>query len=100
MLAWHRSARLKNVQSDPEPAPGGALAPRPAAPLAETNATLTGGAGPFDHSARDPLAPSAGMWTGIVGVVRAVAVAVVFARKNPRPSCRQARGQPQQPRHA
>jgi cytochrome c len=71
------------VQSDPEPAPG-ALAPRPAtAPLAETNATLTGGAGLFDHSARDAFAPSTGLRTGIVGLVLTVAVTLFFVSQSP-----------------
>ena len=71
------------MQSDPEPAPG-ALAPRPAAPtLAETNATLTGGAGLFDHSARDPFAPSVGLLTGVVGFALTIAVAVLFVSLNP-----------------
>jgi cytochrome c len=71
------------VQSDPEPAPG-ALAPRPnPAPLASSNVTLTGGVGLFDHSSRDPFSPSAGRWTGIVGLIIAVGVAVTFVLVNP-----------------
>jgi cytochrome c2 len=90
------SAKLENVQSDPEPAPG-ALAPRPAATsLAETNATLTGGAGLFDHSARDPFAPSAGMWTGIVALVLTVGIAVLFVSMNPSFASGKAGGTPNQ----
>ncbi len=71
------------MQSDHEPAPG-ALAPRPAAaPLAEANSTLTGGAGLFDHSARDPFARSAGLWTGILGLTLTVAVGVFLVSRNP-----------------
>jgi cytochrome c2 len=85
------------VPSDPEPAPGGALAERPAAPpLAETNATLTGGAGLFDHSARDPFAPSAGLWTGVVALVLTVGVTVLFASLNPALEAGKAGGTPNQ----
>jgi cytochrome c len=99
------------VQRDPEPSgslgvpPGstpprqaapGALAPRPTAPLAESNATLTGGAGLFDHSARDPFAPSAGMWTGIVALVLTVAVTVYFVSLNPAITSGKAGGTPNQ----
>jgi cytochrome c len=83
------------VQSDPESAPG-ALAPRPAAPLAETNATLTGGAGLFDHSARDPFSPSVGLWTGVVALVLTVAVTVFFVSLNPALESGKANGTPNQ----
>jgi cytochrome c2 len=84
------------VQSDPEPAPG-ALAPRSGATsLAETNATLTGGAGLFDHSARDPFAPSVGLWTGAVGVVLTVAVTVFLVSLNPALQSGKAGGTPNQ----
>jgi len=86
------------VQRDPEPVPG-ALAPRPAAPsaLAESNnATLTGGAGLFDHSARDPFAPSAGLWAGILALVLTVAVAVWFVSLNPSFGSGKAGGTPNQ----
>src|ERR1700694_4960168 len=90
------SARLKHVQSDPESAPG-ALAPRPAdAPLAETNATLTGGAGLFDHSARDPFPRSVGLWTGVVGLVLTVAITAVFVSLNPALESGKAGGTPNQ----
>jgi cytochrome c len=71
------------VQSDPEPAPG-ALAPRPTAPpLAQADLTLTGGAGLFDHSSRDPFAPSAGLWTGLTALVVTVVAAGVLVVMNP-----------------
>jgi cytochrome c1 len=70
------------VQSDPEPTPG-ALAPRPAAHLAESRLTLTGGAGLFDHSDRDAIAPSAGHIAGILGVIVTVGIAVVLVTMNP-----------------
>jgi cytochrome c len=91
-----RSARLKLVQRDPEPAPG-ALAPRPAEQsLAETNVTLTGGAGLFDHSASDPFAPSVGLWTGVVGFALTVSVAVFFVSLNPSLASGKAGGTPNQ----
>lgn len=72
------------VQRDPddEPAPG-ALAPRSATQLAESRLTLTGGAGLFDHSDRDAIAPSAGHLVGILGVLVTVGVAVVLVSMNP-----------------
>jgi cytochrome c1 len=84
------------VQSDHEPAQG-ALAPRPAAPpLAQTNLTLTGGAGLFDHSSRDPFARSVGLWTGIIALVLTVGVAVVFVNLNPAFESGKAGGTPNQ----
>jgi cytochrome c2 len=84
------------VHSDPEPAPG-ALAPRSTgASLAESNATLTGGAGLFDHAARDPFAPSAGMWSGVVALVLTVGIAVVFGSMNPSFASGKAGGTPNQ----
>jgi cytochrome c1 len=84
------------VQSDPEPAPG-ALAPRPTPPtLAPANLTLTGGAGLFDHSSRDPFAPSAGRWTGIIGLVVLVGVAVALVVLNPSIQSGKAGGTPNQ----
>lgn len=71
----------ENVQSDPESAPG-ALAPRSgSSALAEhTPVPLSGGAGLFDHSARDPISRSTSMWTGF-GVVAVTLVigAVLFS---------------------
>ena len=74
------SGRLEGVQSDPETGPG-ALAPRaPDSALAERDITLTGGAGLFDHSARDPFSPSAGMLAGVGAIVlTAIAVAMLFS---------------------
>jgi cytochrome c2 len=73
------------VQSDPETAPG-ALAPRPGgAGLAEyDDATLTGGAGLFDHSARDPISRSAGMMAGLAALVLTVVVGAVLFNMNAR----------------
>jgi cytochrome c len=84
------------VQSDTEPAHG-ALAPRPAASaLAEANATLTGGAGLFDHAARDPFPRSAGLWTGVVGLTLTVVVGVAFGLLNPALESGRAGGTPNQ----
>jgi cytochrome c1 len=71
------------VQSDPETAPG-ALAPRPGgAGLAEyDDATLTGGAGLFDHSARDPFSRSAGMMAGLLALAVTVVVGAVLFDMN------------------
>jgi cytochrome c len=74
------------VQTEPEATPG-ALAPRPAQPLSEAahaeRLTLTGGAGLFDHSARDPLGPSAGMWAGLSAIVATGVLAVWLISMNP-----------------
>jgi cytochrome c len=70
------------VHSDAESAPG-ALAPCPAAELAEQGVPLTGGAGLFDHSARDALSPSAGLIAGVLAVVLTVGIAVVLVSMNP-----------------
>jgi cytochrome c2 len=84
------------VQRDPEPAPG-ALAQRTApSDLAETNATLTGGVGLFDHSARDPFPRSVGLWTGIVGLVLTVTITAVFVNLNPALESGKAGGTPNQ----
>jgi cytochrome c2 len=84
------------VQSDPEPAPG-ALAPRPTAPsLAPTDLTLTGGAGLFDHSSRDPFARSVGLWSGVGALIVAVAVSVAFVTLNPSIGSGKAAGTPNQ----
>jgi cytochrome c2 len=71
------------VQSDPETAPG-ALAPRAgSSALAESNGIpLSGGAGLFDHAARDPISPSAGRWVGVGAVVLTCAIAVVLVGMN------------------
>jgi cytochrome c len=73
------------VQSDPETAPG-ALAPRPGgAGLAEYDeATLTGGAGLFDHSARDPFSRSAGLMAGLVALAVTVIVGAWLLNMNAR----------------
>ena len=69
------------AQADPETAPG-ALAPRPAAPLAQS-ATRAGGAGLFDHSDRDAVRPSAGHIAGILGLVLTAGIAIVLVSMNP-----------------
>lgn len=76
------SGRLCNVQSDPETMPG-ALAPRPAAPLAEDGVPLTGGAGLYDHSARDAFSPYAVRMAGLAALILTVAVAVWLVSLNP-----------------
>jgi cytochrome c2 len=69
--------------SEPEGAPG-ALVPRSSTALAPDSARpLTGGAGLFDHSDRDALAPSAGAIAGILGVVVTIGIAVVLVVLNP-----------------
>ena len=70
------------MHSDPEPTPG-ALAARPAAPLAEPGAPLTGGAGLFDHSARDAFSPSAVLMAGVAALVLTLAVGVWLVGANP-----------------
>jgi cytochrome c len=70
------------VASEPETAPG-ALATRPASELAEANLTLTGGAGLFDHAARDAVRPGAGHVVGILGLLVTIGIAVVLVTMNP-----------------
>lgn len=73
------------MQSDPESAPG-ALAPRSSSSsaLAENGGVpLTGGAGLFDHSARDPISPSAGMWAGFGALALSVIVGITLYTMNP-----------------
>ena len=73
------------MQGEPERS-GGALAPRQAgADLAERTplGSTTGGAGLFDHTARDPFAPSAGRWAGVVGLLIVVGVTGWLVAANP-----------------
>jgi cytochrome c1 len=71
------------VATEPEPTPG-ALAPRtPTALAPEAPRQLTGGAGLFDHSERDAVAPHAGAIAGILGLVVTAAIAVVLVAMNP-----------------
>ena len=70
------------MHSDPEPTPG-ALAARPAGPLAEPGVPLTGGAGLFDHSARDAFSPSAVLMAGVAALVLTLAVGVWLVGANP-----------------
>jgi cytochrome c1 len=83
------------VQSDPEQAPG-ALAPRSPTSLAEQQATLTGGAGLFDHSARDAVSPSAGLMAGVAALVLSVIAAAVLVSMNPSFASGKAGGTPNQ----
>jgi len=69
--------------AEPEDSPS-ALVPRASAPLAESSArTLSGGAGLFDHSERDAVAPTAGLVAGILGLIVTACVAVLFVTMNP-----------------
>jgi len=70
------------VHSDPEPSPG-ALAARPPAALAEPGVPLTGGAGLFDHSARDAFSPSAVLMAGVGALILTLAVGVWLVGANP-----------------
>jgi cytochrome c2 len=63
---------------------GGALAPRAAGgALAEGGPELGGGAGLFDHSARDPFGRSAGRWAGVLGLVVVLVVGGALIMANP-----------------
>jgi cytochrome c len=84
------------VARDPEDAPAGALAERPAAPLAESRGVPTAGAGLLDHSARDAVAPSGGVVAGILGLVVTAAVAVMLVSMNPSFASGKAGGTPNQ----
>jgi cytochrome c len=70
-------ATLNSTVSD-EP---GALA-QPSQPQ-PTPPALRGGAGLYDHSARDPFAPSAGMWAGLTTIAATVVVAGALIVLNP-----------------
>jgi cytochrome c len=70
------------VHSDPESAPV-ALAARPAGALAETDVPLTGGAGLFDHSARDAFSPSTVRLAGVTALILTVAVGAWLVSANP-----------------
>jgi cytochrome c2 len=86
------------VQSDPETTPPGALAQRSASTsLAERDsAPLSGGAGLFDHSARDPISPSAGLMAGLTAIVLTIAVTAVLVSMNPSFESGKAGGSPNQ----
>jgi cytochrome c2 len=63
---------------------GGALAPRATgSSLAEGPPELTGGAGLFDHSARDPFGATAGRWAGVLGLVIVLVTAGALVVANP-----------------
>ena len=75
------------MATEPEAAPG-ALATRPASEMAASKIALTGGAGLFDHSARDAVRPGAGHVAGILGLLTlvlaaALAVVIDLARRRP-----------------
>jgi cytochrome c len=88
---WYTQASMH----DEPGAEAGALAtqPAPAAPVAQP---LRGGAGLYDHAARDPFAPSAGMWAGVTALVATVLVAGVLVVFNPAFSSGRAAGTPNQ----
>jgi cytochrome c len=88
---WYTQASMH----DEPGAEAGALAtqPAPAAPVAQP---LRGGAGLYDHAARDPFAPSAGMWAGVTALVATVLVAGVLVVLNPAFSSGRAAGTPNQ----
>ncbi len=69
------------MQSDPQTP--GALAQRPAEPLAEVGPPLTGGAGLFDHSGRDAFSRSAVLMAGVVALILTVGVAAWLVSANP-----------------
>jgi cytochrome c1 len=75
-------------------AEAGALAPR-AAP-SSTTPVLRGGAGLYDHSARDPFAPSAGMYAGVTAIAATVLVAALLIALNPAFGSGRAAGTPNQ----
>jgi cytochrome c2 len=83
------------VQSDPETAPG-ALAARPPSTLAEAGVPLTGGAGLYDHSARDAFSPSTVRLAGIAALILTVAVGVWLVGANPAFESGKAGGTPNQ----
>jgi cytochrome c1 len=83
------------VHSDPESAPG-ALAPRPAEPLAETGVPLTGGVGLFDHSERDAVSPSSVRLAGVAALILTVAIAAWLVSANPAFESGKAGGTPNQ----
>jgi cytochrome c1 len=83
------------VHSNPEPAPG-ALAARPPAPLAESGAPLAGGAGLYDHSARDAFSPSTVRLAGVGALILTVGVAAWLVSANPAFESDKAGGTPNQ----
>jgi cytochrome c len=57
---------------------------------------LRGGAGLYDHSARDPFAPSAGMQAGLTAIAATVLVAGALIALNPAFGSDRAKGTPNQ----
>ena len=84
------------VESQAEPR-GGELAARPeSTALAEERASLSGGVGLYDHSARDPFGPSVGRWAGLIGLLVLVASASWLVLANPSFATGKAGGTPDQ----
>jgi cytochrome c1 len=81
------------MQDEPEP-PGGALAQQSTVSLAER--PLTGGAGLFDHSARDAVSPSTALWAGATGLVLTVVLLGWLISMNPAFESGKAAGTPNQ----
>jgi cytochrome c1 len=85
------------VATEPESsAAPGALAPRPEQELAEPRVALSGGAGLFDHSDRDAVGRGGAAIAGILGIVVACGIAVVFVTMNPSFASGAAGGSPNQ----
>jgi cytochrome c2 len=70
------------MATESESAPG-PLAPRAPGALAESHRVLTGGAGLFDHSERDAVAPVGGAIAGILGLVVTGCIAILLVVMNP-----------------
>lgn len=84
------------MPSDPEPS-GGPLARRPPEPaLAEARPGLSGGAGLYDHSARDPFSRSAGRWVGVLALLLVIGTTGWLLGANPAFSNGKAGGTPNQ----
>lgn len=85
------------MQSDPESAPG-ALAPRSgsSALTEHTAAPLSGGAGLFDHSARDPISGGASRWAGFGALALSLVIGGVLFSMNPSFAKGTANGTPNQ----
>jgi cytochrome c1 len=86
------------VHDEPE-AEAGALATSPTAATAIAEPpprALSGGAGLYDHSARDAFGRSAGMWAGTTALLATVVVAGLLIWLNPAFSSGRAAGTPNQ----
>ncbi len=72
------------MSGEAEPTTGGALAPRTESTSTElANPFLTGGTGLYDHADRDPFPRSAGLWSGVTGLVLAAVVGGALIVLNP-----------------